>query len=144
MARKLTLTIGLLVACAWCFSLVSPAANSEPTSGAAFKPVASVHSLMEGQGLVFSQLQMALGNKNAAQRAKQIHSYAEVLAELANVNTFNNEKADYRGWATQLRDTALALAAEGKKNPAPDEGKVNELFSKIKNTCQACHDVYQN
>jgi hypothetical protein len=145
MIRKATLFTGVVLGVLWCSWLANTADSSEPPpAGSTFKPVAYVHGLMTGQGLVFNQIQQVLTNKKAAQRSEQIDALAQVLAELANVNTLNNEKADYRAWAAQLRDTALQLSAEGKKNQGASEEKLNELFLKVKNTCQACHDVYQD
>jgi len=68
---------------------------------------------------------------------------AEVLAELANVNTFHKDKADYRGWAATLRDTSLELATEAQKKKDADESRLASLFKKLKKTCMACHDMYQ-
>lgn len=138
--KNVTMTVCLLFACAWCFTLVSRADSSEPKAGE-FAPVASVEGLMNGQVLVLKQIGELVGNRDAPRRAKQIEALAEVLAELANVNTLKSEKTDYRGWAGALRDTSLELAHSVKQGA--DEGKMNELINRIKATCQACHDVYQ-
>lgn len=140
--RNITLTICLLTACAWCFTLVSRVDSAEPKAPpAAFKPVASVEGLMHGQLLVFQKIGELVANKNAPKRTEQIHAFAEVLAELANINTLNSDKIDYRRWAGQLRDTSLKLAAAAERNA--DEAEMNKLITTIKGTCQSCHDVYQ-
>ncbi len=144
MARRMTLTICLLGGCVWCFALVSQVDSAQPASGhSPFKPVATVHSLMEGQGLVFKQIHSALTNPRTSKRSEQITAFSEVLAELANVNALNSDKEDYRGWAGQLRQTALELAAEAKKEKNADDERMNTLLARLKNTCTACHDVYQ-
>ena len=137
--KRLTLTLCLLAACAWCFTVVSRVDSAEPSGG--FKPVASVPGLMNGQALVLKEIGTLVANENAPRRTQQIAALAEVLAELANVNTMNSDKADYRGWAGQLRGTSLELAQAARQEA--DEGKINRLIDSIKNTCQACHDTYQ-
>ena len=138
--KNLTLTACLLAACAWCFTLVSRADSSEPVTGE-FAPVASVEALMNGQVLVFKTIGELVANKNAPKRADQIEELAEVLAELANVNTFNSDKADYRDWAGTLRDTSMELARSAKQGA--DDGKMNGIIKRMKGACQACHDAYQ-
>jgi len=144
MMRRMALTVVLFAGCIWCLALVTTA-NSAPSApaGGSFKPVASVRGLMIGQMLAFKQLQTSLTGKKDAERAGAIQLTSEALAELANVNTYNNEKEDYRGWAGQLRDTALELAGEAKKKDMADEDKMKSLLTKLEGTCQSCHDAYQ-
>ena len=144
MVRRIALTVVLFAGCIWCLALVTTA-NSAPSAPAAgpYKPVASVNGLMIGQRLVFKQLQGSLNGKNGAERPKAIQLTSEALAELANVNTYNNEKEDYRTWASQLRDTAMELAGEAKKKDQADEGKMKSLLAKLESTCKSCHDAYQ-
>jgi cytochrome c556 len=144
MVRRMALTVVLFAACVWCLALVATA-DSAPSSpsGGSFKPVASVHGLMTGQMLVYKRLQASLAGKKDADRARTIQMTSEALAELANVNTYNSEKEDYRAWAGQLRETAMELAGEAKKKDEADEGKMNSLFAKLEGTCQSCHDAYQ-
>jgi cytochrome c556 len=116
-------------------------------SGAAatpFKPVAEVKSLMHGQNTFFKEITTLLDEPSGEKRNQELHESAQVLAELANVNRFNKDKDDYRNWATQLRDTALELAATAKKNDATQPERMKTLYKKLKDTCQACHDVYQD
>lgn len=144
MVRKMALTVCLMGSCVWCLALVAGADSAEPTVGSVdFKPVAAVESLMHGQKTFFKEIGMALQNRSMPDRTELIEEAAEVLAELANVNRLNNDKEDYRNWATQLRDTALQLAREAEKEKKASDGKMNKLFQKLKKTCGACHDVYQ-
>lgn len=143
MFGKMTLTIGLLGGCIWCLALVARADSVQTTNATeAFKPVASVDALMHGQYAFFKDIKKALADKAMRNRGHEIEEAAEVLAELANVNRFNNDKEDYRAWATQLRDTALKLAHEAEEKDA-NEAKMANLFKQMTATCEACHEVYQ-
>lgn len=144
MIRKAALSVCLMAGCIWCLALVTRAdsAQSAPASGS-FKPVATVESLMHGQNLFFKQIKGELGKPSSEERNEEIKESAEVLAELANVNRFNSKKEDYRAWATELRDTALLLAAEADKNEKADDGRLKNFLVKLKDTCTACHDMYQ-
>lgn len=144
MVRKMALTVVLFAGCIWCLALVTTAQSApSPPSGGPYKPVASIHGLMTGQALAFKQLQASLTGKKEADRPRAIQLTSEALAELANVNTYNGEKDEYRGWAAQLRDTALELAGEAKKKDQADEDKMKSLLAKLEATCKSCHDAYQ-
>lgn len=144
MFRKMALTICLMGSCLWCFALVTSADSGHPGSAAdIFTPVAGVEALMHGQMTFLREIGKALGNMSDPDRNEGIEESAEVLAELANVNRFNKNKEDYRAWATQLRDTAIQLAREADKKQKANESHMKKLFQEIKNTCVACHDVYQ-
>lgn len=144
MFHRLAITTVLLGLGVSFFFLVPPADSVRADDAAkVFKPALSVHHLMEGQGFVFSQIHDALTNANTPRRHKIIEAGSGVLAELANVNTLNSEKEDYRAWAAELRDTALMLAKEADKKADADDKQMNELFKQMKNTCASCHDMYQ-
>ena len=113
------------------------------TTPKAFKPAASVHSLMQGQGRFFEGITQLLEDPTARDRVGRLMVEAELLAELANVNTHNRREADYVEWAGQLRDTALELAREAKKKKDADEARMKKLHKKLRSTCMACHDHYQ-
>lgn len=130
-----TLAVGALVFLTHDTSAQAPAAG--------YKPVASVHGLMHGQNIVFARIQDAINNEGTKKRAEQIEAFSEVLAELANVNTFTTQKDDYRKWAGELRDTALELAKEGKKKGELDGAKMKQLVERMKATCEACHKAHQ-
>ncbi len=144
MFRKTALTVCLMASCIWCLALATAADSAQLAAGTgAFKPVASVGSLMHGQGVFFKAIRDELTKPADEDRNHEIEEAAEVLAELANVNRFNKDKDDYRAWATELRDTALAMAKEAEKKAAADDDKLQALFATVKSKCQACHDVYQ-
>ncbi len=144
MMHKMALTVVLFAGCIACLAMVTTA-NSAPSApaGGAYKPVASVHGIMAGQMLAFNQIKTSLDGKKDPNRPRMIQLTSEALAELANVNTYLKDKDDYRGWAGQLRDTALELAGEAKKKDTADEEKMRSLFAKIEGACNACHDAYQ-
>ncbi len=119
----------------------NPGANAAPPA-TPFKPAAPVAALMNGQDILFKRMRDNLDKKDAKDRIASIATDAEVLAELANVNFHHQNKADYQGWASTLRDTALALSAEAKK-PTADEAKLQTLTKKLDDTCLACHDKYK-
>ncbi len=144
MFRNATITVMALCAGVFILAVVTRVDSAESTmSAGAFKPVASVHSLMEGQATFFKNIGEALQNAEAPKRMKHIGVGAEVLAELANVNTHNRSEADYIQWAGELRDMAVELAGEAKKKEGANEETMNSLFDRMKATCQACHDKYQ-
>ena len=144
MVQRMALTVVLFAACVWCLAFVTRVDSAPPAlADGSFKPVASINGLMTGQILAFKQLQQSLNGKKGADRPKAIQLTSEALAELANVNTYNGEKDDYRGWAAQLRDTALELAGEAKKKDNADETKMKSLLATLEATCKSCHDVYQ-
>ena len=144
MVRRIALTVVLFAGCIGCLALVTTA-NSAPSASAAgpYKPVASVRGVMTGQKLAFKQLQTSLTGTKDMDRPVAIQLTSEALAELANVNTYNNEKEDYRTWAGQLRDTAMELAGEAKKKDKADEDKMKSLLATLDATCKSCHDAYQ-
>ena len=144
MARRIALPGFLFTGCIGCLLLAARADSAQPqAAGGPFKPVASVRGLMTGQGIVYKQLQAAIDGPKAADRPMIVQLTAEALAEFANVNTYNSEKQDYRGWAAQLRENAMELSMEAKKKASADDAKMKQLFARIEATCQACHDAYQ-
>ncbi len=121
MVRNMTLTVILLIGCVWCFALVSRVDSAPSAGNKPFKPAISVHHMMEGQGLIFTQLSQAVTKKDTPHRYEVIAAFSSVIAELANVNTFNSDQDDYRGWAAQLRDANLELAEEAEKKKDADD-----------------------
>jgi cytochrome c556 len=113
------------------------------SAAGSFKSVASVQALMYGQKTFFKQIDAVLKDPSYAERSETIEEAAEVLAELANVNGTKSEKADYRAWATSLRDTALKLAREADKKKTADEAAMARLLQQMGEACAACHDAYQ-
>ncbi len=144
MIRKVGLTVILFAGCIWCLALATQANSAQdvPTR-MPFKPVASVKSLMHGQGAFFKTIMTELEKPAGAERNQEIRESAEVLAELANVNRHHAQKDDYLGWSTQVRDVALQLAAEAGKKGRVDDARLNTILGTMKSACGACHDVYQ-
>lgn len=138
--RNATLSLVLLAGCVFCFAIASRGLSAP--DGGEFKPVAEVHSLMHGQAIMFKQIRAAIQKKSTPERAEVIEHLSQVLAELANVNTYNNDADDYRQWAKTLRDSALELAEEAEKKTL-DEDRMKQLVGEIKSTCGNCHDKYQ-
>lgn len=97
---------------------------------------------MHGQGLLFKEIQGAV-TRGGAHAGEHIEAYAEALAELANVNTFNSEKQDYRNWAGQVRDLSMELAQAATSKPQ-DAAKMKQLVGALRNSCSACHDAYRD
>lgn len=142
MVQKYTLTACLIGSCVLCLALVLRVdAAQEPAPS--FKPVAPVGALMYGQGTMFKRIDTLLPKAGEIKSLHEMEEAAFALAELANVNRHNREDSDYRGWATQLRDTSLEFAAEAEKAAGADANKLKQLFETIKATCQSCHDKYQ-
>ena len=143
MIRRTALTIVLLAGCVWCLTLVARADSDTHPPSDSFKPAASISGLMYGQAHHFKIVGQLVKNKNAKDRADRLAMEAQVLAELANVNIYHKDKADYRGWAETLRDTSLELATEAEKKKDADQSRLESLHKKLKKTCMACHDIYQ-
>lgn len=142
MNRRVGLTVVLFAGCVWCLVLATTAESHDAPAGG-FKPVAPVDGVMTAQGLVIKELKNAVTVSKSPSRPKDIKHLAQAMAELSNVNIHHGEKDDYRKWATDLRDTSLALAKEAETKPAPDDAKMKTLLTTIEKTCDACHDAYQ-
>lgn len=142
MFRKVALTVCMIVGCVWCMALESGAANTQSIGAGKFKPVASVGALMHGQLQFFKKISQELTKPANEERNHEIEEYAQILAELANVNRYNSDKQDYVDWATELRDLSLSIAKEAHKKDV-DDNKISSLHQQIKGKCGACHDAYQ-
>jgi hypothetical protein len=105
-----------------------------------FKPVAPLISLMYAQDLHYARLNAFLVDESEKERAAKVRNEALTLAELANVNRFHKNKADYRQWADEVRGSALELAAAAAGG---EFAKAKELSKRINNSCTACHKQYQ-
>ncbi len=145
MNRRLIVTVGALGAMVLGMVVLAGVSNAENgTAPGAFKPVAKVSSLMHGQGMLFKRIKKAIAVAETPHRLGVIKNYSQVLAELSNVNQYNETKADYQAWARELRDEALALSAEAGKAENASNAKLKKLFRALKSTCGDCHDVYQD
>jgi len=143
MIRNMTLTVMLIAGCVWCVALVSRADSAQDSGHNHFKPAMSVHQMMEGQLIVFKQLNEAVKNKSTDDRTELIEGLASVIAELANVNSVHSDKSDYIGWASDLRNTSMELAEEAEKKKDANDQRMEKLLTKMKQSCVSCHDVYQ-
>ena len=112
-----------------------PAPIPKPVPVTTFKPITSVHHLMEGQGKLFGEIKDGILDS----KWKAAEKSAWLLAEISNVNQFQNDAADYKAWAKKLAGDAVELANALKKN---DAAKSREWVSKIGNTCSECHNKY--
>lgn len=144
MVRNMTLTVVLLVGCACCIALVSRADSAQASGKKPFQPAISVHHLMEGQELVFDQINNAIKKTDMPRRTHTIEALASILAELANVNTQNSDQADYQGWAAELRGHAMTLAEEADKKKNADNNRMLQIYKNMRRSCIACHNVYQD
>ncbi len=137
--RKNILWMAAVALCGCGLTLIAQDAGTAP----AFKPAASLHALMHGQESHLLALKELLDNAKAKDRISNLATHAELLAELANVNIYHNEKADYRAWARDLRETSLEFAKEAKARGEKSEANMKAGFERIKTLCTACHDAYQ-
>ena len=83
----------------------------------AYRPVAPVEPLMEAQEDAFNVIKKQLANSEK-EDFKLIRRSAFVLAELCNVNHYQNDKTDYKKWAFEARDLSVELAKAAKEKDA--------------------------
>ncbi len=107
-----------------------------PAPAGKFVPVTDVHHMMEGQGKLWGEIKDGILDSNW----KAAENSAWLLAEVANVNQYQHEAADYKAWAKQMSDQCVELAGTLKKK---DAAKSRDLVSKIGNTCSECHNKYK-
>jgi hypothetical protein len=98
---------------------------------------------MKGKERSFRALGELLKAPKARDRMGRLFVEAELLAELANVNTRRRSEADYVAWDAEVRDTALEFSREVKKEDGVDESRLRTLHNELKAACTACHDRYQ-
>lgn len=107
----------------------------------AFTPVAPLDSLMQGQQAYFHEIYDLLDHPKARGRSARLARAAELMAELANVSAYHEDRQDFRDFAIDVRDRALELAKEAKKRSRADEARMRAVFEKINDNCTACHDL---
>jgi len=93
-------------------------------------------NMMEGQAKLWGEIKDGILDSNW----KAAEKSAWLLAEVSNVNQYQHEAADYKGWAKQMSDQCVELAGVLKKK---DAAKSRDLVSKIGNTCSECHNKYK-
>lgn len=145
MMKLLARSMGLFLFCVLGASLVAQANNGGLQGGSEpFKPVATVHALMEGQDMHFTAITDALKDESIRRRDRKIEIAAELLAELANVNMRNRPDApDYVGWARDVRDRSLEMAKLASEKRNVDFAGIQKIRDSIDTTCNSCHDKYQ-
>ncbi len=114
-----------------------PAATEPPP---AYKPVSPVHPLMEFQDHYFDEIKKMVNASDAKKDFKVVESSAYVLAELCNINSYQQDKEDYKKWAQEARELSLNLAKAAKDK---DTDKAKGLYREIHVRCTACHDQYK-
>jgi hypothetical protein len=102
----------------------------------AFKPVLSVHDMMEGQNKLFGEITDGITDKKYRDAAKA----AWLLAEIANVNQYQHDDDAYRTFAKKMSEDCVKLARALKKG---DEKAAVEARRMVSQTCQACHDQFK-
>jgi len=108
----------------------------KPAPAGKFMPVTSVHHMMEGQGKLFGEVKEGILDSNW----KAAEKSAWLLAEVANVNQYQHDAADYKAWAKKMSKQCVELAGALKKK---DAAKSRDMVSKIGNTCSECHNKYK-
>lgn len=110
--------------------------QGEPVPSMAFKPVISVEVMMENQGRFFKEVKDGILDKSWKPAAKS----AWLLAELGNVNQYQNDNPDYKKFAKSMSDESKKLAEALEKN---DEAASKEALKAVGQTCSACHDQFK-
>jgi DNA repair ATPase RecN len=100
-----------------------------------FKPVQELEQQMEGQERLFKDLQASIAGK----KWKEGRHYAWILAELANVNHYQNGDSDYTRRADAMKAECVELARAMTKK---DEAAAKALFSRVNQTCNGCHEQF--
>jgi len=140
MLHRTVLSACLLGGCVVCFWMVPEASSEAKKAGPPFKPVASTEALMYGQEYHFDEITELL-DSDAKSRYYDIGVEAEILAELANVNQYHDDREDYIKWCGLMQAEAQKIVAAAKKK---DDAAIKTLVKGInKNACNACHDKYQ-
>jgi hypothetical protein len=118
-----------------------PAPKDSPDAGAPplpYKPVASVHNLMEVQQDHFDELKKELRAEEPD--FDKVLAAILVVAELSNVNQYQSKQADFQEWAVDTRDVSLQLARAAREK---DASASRDLVRQVHASCVKCHDKYQ-
>lgn len=118
-------------------------ANAQPKPSAAqvsakakFKPVQSIHDMMEGQKKLWTEIREGILDKQWDEASKS----AWILAEIANVNQYQHESKEYKGYARKMSSNCAKLAKLLKKR---EEKSAKMMVTQIGETCSACHDQFK-
>lgn len=102
-----------------------------------FKPVLAIHEMMEGQGKLFAEIREGILDKQWKEAARA----AWLLAEIANVNRYQHDAADYKRHAKEMSGYCVELARLLKKE---DEAGAKTAVRKVSQKCSACHEKYKD
>jgi hypothetical protein len=106
------------------------------TAAKEFKPVLSVHTLMEGQQYLFGNLRSLVSER----KWEDAHVAAGLLAELGNVNVHHAKDDAYTEFAQTMSGKSKSLSDMLKRKDA--EGS-KRLMSEVGASCKACHDKFR-
>ncbi len=134
-------SVSILIALATATALLRAEGDPAPQGGAespapAFTPVQSVHDMMEGQKKLYEEIKDGVLDKQWEDAARS----AWILAEIANVNQYQNAAGEYKGLARQMSEDCAKLAQALKKREA-DAAK--QLVQQVGQTCSACHNKFR-
>lgn len=135
--KALALSIaGIGLASIGLLAVAEPKDDAKQPVAPAFKPVTSVHDMMEGQDKLFREIKDALLDKKWSDAAKS----AWVLAEIGNVNQYQNDDPQYKTFAREMSDACVTLAQALKKR---DEAASKDAVKAVGARCGACHDQFK-
>jgi hypothetical protein len=123
--------------------LKKPAGEAKPDPAAkpaAYKSVATVHSIMESQQDHFDEIKKLINATDKGPDFAAVEKHAYVLAEFCNINSYQKDKEDYKKWAVEAKDLSLALA---KAAAAKNVADAQKIYRQIHTKCGECHDKYQ-
>lgn len=112
------------------------AQTSQAKPAAAFKPVQSIQDMMAGQGKLFTEIREGILDKQWKEAGKA----AWILAEIGNVNQYQNDKPDYKGFAKQMSLRCAELAGALQRE---DEQAARRIVRQVGQACSTCHDKYK-
>ena len=111
------------------------AQDKPPAATSTFKPVQKIVVMMNGQKKLFGEIKAAIVDE----KLKEGETFAWLLAEIANVNHYQNDNTAYQSLADQMSQQCVLLAELMGKG---DAKLAKEQFSQIGRTCGACHDQF--
>lgn len=118
-------------------------AQAQPKTGmtasaapASYKPVQSVHQMMEGQNKLFREIKASVIDNSM----KDAMLSAWILAEVANSNQYQHDDPEYRKLAVRMSEQCAELGRILKKG---EQKAAMEQVSAIGQTCGACHDKFK-
>lgn len=113
-----------------------PGGVAAASPGSPYKPVQSLHHMMEGQNKLLKEIKAGIIDK----ALKDAMVSAWILAEISNSNQYQNEDPAYRELAVRVSQQCVELAQTLKKG---DEKAAMTQLNAIGQTCGACHDKFK-